>query len=65
MRRPLDSSFNRSEEFIPETIEDPKAFGLRMIVPGHCTGWLAVHALADQKLLKPRHKREPSIVIRP
>ncbi len=35
------------EKIIPETIEDLKSFGLQLIVPGHCTGWRAVHALLD------------------
>ena len=35
------------EKIIPETVEDLKSFGLKMIVPGHCTGWRAVHALLD------------------
>jgi len=35
------------EKIIPETVEDLKAFDLKMIVPGHCTGWRAVHALLD------------------
>ena len=35
------------EKIIPETVEDLKAFDLKMIVPGHCTGWRAVHALLN------------------
>lgn len=35
------------EAIIPETIEDMKAFDLKMIVPGHCTGWRAVHRLVE------------------
>lgn len=35
------------QKIIPETVEDMKSFGLKMIVPGHCTGWRAVHALLD------------------
>jgi 7,8-dihydropterin-6-yl-methyl-4-(beta-D-ribofuranosyl)aminobenzene 5'-phosphate synthase len=35
------------EKIIPETVEDLKSFGLKVIVPGHCTGWRAVHALLD------------------
>jgi 7,8-dihydropterin-6-yl-methyl-4-(beta-D-ribofuranosyl)aminobenzene 5'-phosphate synthase len=35
------------EKIIPETVEDLKSFGLQLIVPGHCTGWRAVHALLD------------------
>lgn len=35
------------EAIIPETVEDMKAFDLKMIVPGHCTGWRAVHRLVE------------------
>ena len=35
------------EAIIPETIEDLKAFDLKMIVPGHCTGWRAIHKLVE------------------
>jgi len=35
------------EEIIPETIRDMQSFGLKRIVPAHCTGWRAVHALAN------------------
>ena len=35
------------EAIIPETIEDMKEFNLKVIVPGHCTGWRAVHKLVD------------------
>jgi len=35
------------EAIIPETIDDMKAFNLKIIVPGHCTGWRAVHKLAE------------------
>jgi 7,8-dihydropterin-6-yl-methyl-4-(beta-D-ribofuranosyl)aminobenzene 5'-phosphate synthase len=34
------------ESIIPDTVRDLGAFGLRRIVPCHCTGWRAVHALA-------------------
>ncbi len=33
------------EAIIPDTINDMKGFGLRRIVPAHCTGWRAVGAL--------------------
>ncbi|NQV19886.1 MAG: MBL fold metallo-hydrolase [Rhodospirillales bacterium] len=36
-----------NEKIIPETVEDMKAFDLKMIVPGHCTGWRAIHALVN------------------
>jgi 7,8-dihydropterin-6-yl-methyl-4-(beta-D-ribofuranosyl)aminobenzene 5'-phosphate synthase len=35
------------EAIIPETIEDMKAFDLKIIVPGHCTGWRAIHRLVE------------------
>lgn len=35
------------EPIIPETVADLRKFDLQMIVPGHCTGWRAVHALLD------------------
>jgi 7,8-dihydropterin-6-yl-methyl-4-(beta-D-ribofuranosyl)aminobenzene 5'-phosphate synthase len=35
------------ETIIPETIEDLKKFNLKIIVPGHCTGWRAVHKLVE------------------
>lgn len=35
------------EKIIPETVRDLAAFGLKRIVPCHCTGWRAVHALAN------------------
>ena len=34
------------EETIPDTVRDMQAFGLKRIVPAHCTGWRAVNALA-------------------
>ena len=35
------------EAIIPDTIRDLGGFGLKRIVPCHCTGWRAVHALAQ------------------
>jgi len=35
------------EEIIPDTVRDMQVFGLKRIVPAHCTGWRAVHALAQ------------------
>jgi 7,8-dihydropterin-6-yl-methyl-4-(beta-D-ribofuranosyl)aminobenzene 5'-phosphate synthase len=37
----------RNESIIPNTVEDMKRFALKMIIPGHCTGWRAVNALAN------------------
>lgn len=34
------------EPSIPETVRDLTGFGLKRIVPAHCTGWRAVNALA-------------------
>jgi len=36
-----------NERIIPETVRDLASFGLAAIVPGHCTGWRATHALVD------------------
>ena len=33
------------EKIIPDTVRDLRQFDLREIVPGHCTGWRAVHEL--------------------
>ena len=35
------------EEIIPDTINDMRGFGLKRIVPAHCTGWRAVGALVQ------------------
>jgi 7,8-dihydropterin-6-yl-methyl-4-(beta-D-ribofuranosyl)aminobenzene 5'-phosphate synthase len=35
------------EKIIPDTVRDLKAFDLRVIVPGHCTGWRAVHSMLE------------------
>lgn len=35
-----------TEKIIPQTIEDLKAFGLKFLAPGHCTGWRALTAMA-------------------
>ena len=35
------------EPIIPDTVRDLGGFGLKRIVPCHCTGWRAVHALAQ------------------
>lgn len=37
----------QNEPTIRETVEAMKTFGLRVIAPGHCTGWRAVTALAN------------------
>lgn len=34
------------EAIISETVADIRSFGLRRIMPGHCTGWRAVSALS-------------------
>jgi 7,8-dihydropterin-6-yl-methyl-4-(beta-D-ribofuranosyl)aminobenzene 5'-phosphate synthase len=33
------------ERLIPDTVAHLRQFGLRQIMPAHCTGWRAVHAL--------------------
>ncbi len=35
------------ERIIPETVAGLAPFGIRYIICGHCTGWRALHALAD------------------
>ncbi|GMU73344.1 MAG: dihydropteroate synthase [Burkholderiales bacterium] len=35
-----------TERIIPETVADLQRFGLRLLAPGHCTGWRAVNAMA-------------------
>jgi 7,8-dihydropterin-6-yl-methyl-4-(beta-D-ribofuranosyl)aminobenzene 5'-phosphate synthase len=35
------------ERIIPETVAGLKPFDVRFLIPGHCTGWRAVHALAN------------------
>ncbi len=35
------------EAIIPDTVHDLAAFKLARIVPAHCTGWRALHALVD------------------
>lgn len=36
-----------NEDIIQETIAGLRTFGLKVIIPGHCTGWRAVHALLN------------------
>ena len=36
------------EERIAETVRGLRNFGLDLIVPGHCTGFRAVHALPGE-----------------
>jgi 7,8-dihydropterin-6-yl-methyl-4-(beta-D-ribofuranosyl)aminobenzene 5'-phosphate synthase len=40
-------SGNQMEEIIPDTVRDMATFGLKRIVPAHCTGWRAVGALVN------------------
>jgi 7,8-dihydropterin-6-yl-methyl-4-(beta-D-ribofuranosyl)aminobenzene 5'-phosphate synthase len=35
-----------TEKIIPDTIGDLKGFGLKLLAPGHCTGWRAISAMA-------------------
>ena len=37
-----------TEKIIPETVRDLKTFGLKMLAPGHCTGWRALTAMARE-----------------
>ena len=34
-----------TEKIIPETIADLRQFGLKLLAPGHCTGWRAISAM--------------------
>jgi 7,8-dihydropterin-6-yl-methyl-4-(beta-D-ribofuranosyl)aminobenzene 5'-phosphate synthase len=36
-----------NEAVIPQTVEGLRAFGLKTIAAGHCTGWRALTALAN------------------
>jgi 7,8-dihydropterin-6-yl-methyl-4-(beta-D-ribofuranosyl)aminobenzene 5'-phosphate synthase len=36
-----------TEKVIPETVADLQRFGLKLLAPGHCTGWRAMSALAS------------------
>jgi len=36
------------EAIIPETIRDIRSFNLKIIIPGHCTGWRAVQKLVEE-----------------
>ncbi len=36
------------EPIIPRTVKELKAIAPRLIMPGHCTGWKAIHALARE-----------------
>lgn len=40
-------SGNYCESIIPETVADMQDFDLRVLVPGHCTGWRATHKLVE------------------
>ena len=35
------------EAIIPDTVEGLRPFGIEYIITGHCTGWRALHALAN------------------
>ena len=35
-----------TERVIPETVADLRQFGLKLLAPGHCTGWRALSAMA-------------------
>ena len=38
---------NPNEDIIEDTIAELRKFGLRVIIPGHCSGWRAVYALVN------------------
>jgi 7,8-dihydropterin-6-yl-methyl-4-(beta-D-ribofuranosyl)aminobenzene 5'-phosphate synthase len=35
-----------TEKIIPDTVRDLQSFGLKLVAPGHCTGWRALAAMA-------------------
>jgi 7,8-dihydropterin-6-yl-methyl-4-(beta-D-ribofuranosyl)aminobenzene 5'-phosphate synthase len=37
-----------TEKAIPDTVADLKKFGLKMLAPGHCTGWRALSVMARE-----------------
>lgn len=37
-----------NERVIPQTVADLKTFGLKLLAPGHCTGWRALSAMARE-----------------
>lgn len=37
-----------NEKIIPETVADLKTFGLKLLAPGHCTGWRALSVMARE-----------------
>jgi 7,8-dihydropterin-6-yl-methyl-4-(beta-D-ribofuranosyl)aminobenzene 5'-phosphate synthase len=37
-----------NERVIPQTVADLKKFGLKMLAPGHCTGWRALSQMARE-----------------
>jgi 7,8-dihydropterin-6-yl-methyl-4-(beta-D-ribofuranosyl)aminobenzene 5'-phosphate synthase len=37
-----------NERVIPQTVEDLKKFGLKLLAPGHCTGWRALSRMARE-----------------
>jgi 7,8-dihydropterin-6-yl-methyl-4-(beta-D-ribofuranosyl)aminobenzene 5'-phosphate synthase len=37
-----------TEKIIPDTVSDLKSFGLKLLAPGHCTGWRALTAMARE-----------------
>jgi 7,8-dihydropterin-6-yl-methyl-4-(beta-D-ribofuranosyl)aminobenzene 5'-phosphate synthase len=37
-----------TEKAIPDTIADLKKFGLKLLAPGHCTGWRALSLMAKE-----------------
>ncbi len=37
-----------NERVIPQTVADLKQFGLKLLAPGHCTGWRALSHMARE-----------------
>jgi 7,8-dihydropterin-6-yl-methyl-4-(beta-D-ribofuranosyl)aminobenzene 5'-phosphate synthase len=36
-----------NEDLIGDTVEELEKFGLKVIIPGHCTGWRAIHSFIN------------------
>ena len=43
---PVDLGGPAFEPLIPRVLDDPAALDPAVLVPGHCTGWRALHAMS-------------------
>jgi len=46
-KKSLDSKSQNKEVYRTDTVNDLKEFNLKVIVPGYCTGWRAVHEMLN------------------